>query len=408
MSAPRSAEGRGRGGVLAAVVAVVAILLVIVLGSRQPSGQPFDIRSSAPDGYRAITLLLRDRGAQVRRSSAAAVATDPGTGVGDVIVVPDPSLASRSELHGIRSAADRGATVVFATPTSDGVPGGDPDAGPDGVDPQDSRSLADTPAEPARRANCTIAALDGLGAIDTAFATPVRTRSTMTCYGGPQRALVGLEPDGTGQIITLASPYLLVNARLQPDKENGGQPLDNASLALRLFGPSGSGAGPGVRITVIDAVAGPDAVGGSDSLIGLVPLPVKLALAQGVLAFVLYAWWRARRLGRPVRERIPVEIAGSELVVAVGDLLRRKGTPGRAAAVLRSDARRELAHRLGVPPTAPPAALVEAVSQRTARGTDEVFAALADAPVGSADALVKLARTLQSLRQEVLHELPVA
>ena len=85
---------------------------------------------------------------------------------------------------------------------------------------------------------------------------------------------------------------------------------------------------------------------------------MKLALAQLVGAFVLFVWWRSRRLGPPVSERLPVEIAGSELVAAVGDLLRRRGNPQRAAATVRADTRRVLAERLGLGPDPAPGALV--------------------------------------------------
>ena len=62
-----------------------------------------------------------------------------------------------------------------------------------------------------------------------------------------------------------------------------------------------------------------------------------MALAQLLIAFVVFALWRGRRLGRPVAEVQPVEIAGSELVVAVGNLLQKAGRPEIAAERLRSD-----------------------------------------------------------------------
>ncbi len=105
-------------------------------------------------------------------------------------------------------------------------------------------------------------------------------------------------------------------------------------------------------------------------------------------------------------ERLPVEAAGSELVAAVGDLLRRRGNPQRAAATVRLDTRRVLAERLGMGADPSPVALVEVVASRTGRPPDEVGAALYDdptAPIASADSLVALVRTLDVIRQEVLH-----
>ena len=57
---------------------------------------------------------------------------------------------------------------------------------------------------------------------------------------------------------------------------------------------------------------------------------------------MVFALWRARRLGRPVAEVQPVEIAGSELVVAVGNLLQKSGRPETAAERLRSDLHHDL------------------------------------------------------------------
>ena len=88
--------------------------------------------------------------------------------------------------------------------------------------------------------------------------------------------------------------------------------------------------------------------------------------------------------------------------MAVGDLLRRKGTPQRAADVLRADARRDLSRRLGVPIDATPSALVAVVSARSGLEADHVLAVLADGPIDSPEALVRLANALSDIRQEVL------
>ncbi len=164
-----------------------------------------------------------------------------------------------------------------------------------------------------------------------------------------------------------------------------------------------TGAAPGVRIEVIDPTpsAEPSAEG-SDGPLELMPLPVRLALAQLVVVALLFLWWRSVRLGRPVEEPLPVEIAGSELVVAVGDLLRRKGSPERAAVALRGDARTVLAARLGAT-GASDEVLVATVAARTGRPDGDVREALfGGAPITSSANLVALARTLDSIRTEVL------
>ena len=120
------------------------------------------------------------------------------------------------------------------------------------------------------------------------------------------------------------------------------------------------------------------------------------------LAAVVYALWRARRLGRPVAEPQPVALAGSDLVAAVGGLLDRAGSPGHAAEVLRADLRRFLTDRLGVPPQAGDDALAAVAAERTGVDADRLRAALGAGPVTDDAGLVALARAIDRIREEVL------
>lgn len=394
---------------IGALVLVVAVLAVaFISSSRRNDAVAFDARSSAPDGYKALAILLRRQGARVDSAPPASL-VDSSSAPRSAVVVADPDLLTAPEHRALLELADAGALVVLGAPrriddADDADELDDMSAGGFGSVP--ASVLADTPAFPTDQGSCDIVRLTGLGAIDTAFALPVEPgrmgSEARRCYGDIQGAFVVESRQGAGSVITLGSPYLWTNARLQPDKENGGEPLDNAAMALRLLGPTDSGATPD-DITFIDAVptAGV-APNGTRSPLDLMPTGVKLALAQLVAAFILYAWWRARRLGPVVTEKMPVEIAGSELIVAVGDLLRRKGTPQRAADVLRADARRDLSRRLGVPLDAPPGALIAVVSQRCGRDPDHVAAVLSDAALTSPEALLRLADALSDIRQEVL------
>ena len=404
MTAATGGRSSGRGTWLLVAALLVAVVLLVVLTGRQAPGTPFGVSSSAPDGYRALAILLRDRGSTVVSTTAERARRD-GTPAGQVLVVPAPELLTGPELTAVRDAARGGAVVVLGT---DVDRTGTDDLDIVGRPAYSARDLADTPAAPVRPGGCDLPELAGVGSIDGAFADTVGAQGQV-CYGDPSGVLVRRESLGSGSVVTLGSPYLWVNARLQPAKESGGRPLGNATMALRLLGPPPDGATAGTRITFVDAVATPGVDrAGTRSPIELLPLGVKLAVLQLVAAFVLYAWWRSRRLGPPVAERVPVRIAGSELVAAVGDLLRRRGSPGRAASVLRAEARRELGRRVEVPPGSDPSALVAVVVSRTGRDAGEVGAALLDHPVGSAEELVRIANTIDAIRQEVLHGHPVS
>ncbi len=420
MSAPSTQDGAGhgsgRGTVLGLVVAALAVVVIVVLMTRTRQLTPFRVGATDPEGYAAVAELWEQDGAKVGTVAASSLLEgDDAEASGRTVVVPVPGYASDDELDALRSLAERGATVVLGEPW----PLGEPDDGSELDDVEDlvddwsmggpagygARDLADTPADPREPGRCDVPGLDALGPIDVAFANDfVAEPGDERCYGGAfggadeELAIISARSIGSGRVITLASPYLWVNARLQPAKESGGEPLANAATSLVL-----TGAAPGVTIDVVDPVPSDGAsIQGSEGALDLMPLPVQLALAQLAVVALLFLWWRSVRLGRPVEEPLPVEIAGSELVVAVGDLLRRKGSPERAAATLRADAREVLAARLGAT-GAREEVLVAAVAARSGRSVDEVRAALlGGTPVDSAAALVALARTLDSIRTEVL------
>jgi hypothetical protein len=141
---------------------------------------------------------------------------------------------------------------------------------------------------------------------------------------------------------------------------------------------------------------------GDRSLSDLVPDSVREALVQLLIAFVVFALWRGRRLGRPVAETQPVQIAGSELVVAVGNLMQTAGRPEAAASQLRDELRRDLTARLGLPPNATADVIADIAAARSGVARDRVYSALTDAPPTSADALLRAAQETELVRTAVL------
>lgn len=401
--APASRSGGGLRLVLLAVL--LAAVVLVVLTSRATPAVPFSIDSSRPDGYRALAVLARGEGARVAEVGASEL-TEGGLEA-SAIVVPRPSRLAEDERRALVDLARAGATVVlgerFGEASEVDLAFGDPYAVP-------HRELADREAFPDPPGRCDIDPLVGLGEIDTAFSARIPVlQGERSCYGTGTEAYFTERPEGAGAVVTMSDPLLWANARLQPAKEEGGQPLDNAATFLAL-----TGAAPGAELRFVDPTSGSgDAPSGTRDPIELLPLPVKLALVQGAVALLFWLWWRGRRLGRPVAEPLPVEIAASELVGAVGDLLRRRGSAGRAATSMRQDTHRLLARRLGIPPGAPPAALVERVAALTGRPPAEVAAVLLDPPepggtaVPDTEALLRLAHQLDAIRQEVLDEQPV-
>jgi hypothetical protein len=191
--------------------------------------------------------------------------------------------------------------------------------------------------------------------------------------------------------VAIGGPAVFVNTTLGS--------FDNSVLAASLLAPAA-----GTRVAFVEP---PRAGTGDTTLVDLIDVRVKRLGLELVVAFVVYALWRARRLGRPVAEPQPVPIAGSELTEAVGGLLQQSRAPERAAALLRADFRRFLSERLGVPATAPPGVLADAAAARLRADPHEVAALLDEQPVASDADLVALAQSIDAIRQEVLHGQPV-
>ena len=165
-------------------------------------------------------------------------------------------------------------------------------------------------------------------------------------------------------------------------------------LAVRLLAPV-----PGESVAIID----PNPPGSGRTTLGdLIADRVFQAVVQLGIAFVLYALWRSRRLGRPVTEPQPVALAGSQFVRAVGGLQQRSHGADRAAATLRADTRRVVSERYGIPPATDAISVAQLVAARTGLDRDAVAWALGDAPILDEGSLVELGRQLDIIRQEAL------
>ncbi|WP_247685976.1 DUF4350 domain-containing protein [Micromonospora sp. C31] len=124
-------------------------------------------------------------------------------------------------------------------------------------------------------------------------------------------------------------------------------------------------------------------------------------LAQLAVAALLAALWRARRLGPPAPEPLPVMVRSAETVLGRARLYEKAGARDAAARTLRAAALDRLKSRLHLPPTAPPADVAAAIAERTGdapRWADEV---LHGAAPETDRELLDLARALDRLTRAV-------
>jgi hypothetical protein len=367
----------GSGGLRRAIpwlVVVAGVVVVgLVVGAPRPDdgGRPFDPSSTGPLGVRALVETIESFGAQVDVTSDV---PPPDADIALMLsdVVPEDRFDAMDDWVGA------GGTLVVADRFSPFAPAVTSDASFLGFAPPEVDA-----------GWCDVAALAELSAIAPGDGTRYRVPpGASSCFGDGNEAFAVVTSHGAGAVVALASPLVFVNERL------GSQ--DNAALAVSVLA-----AVPGTRVALLEPGAG--APGGDRSLAQVLNPGIRLALVQLLVAFGVYAWFRARRLGDALAEEQPVDIAGSELVVAVGHLLQRLRDASAAAELLRRDLRLELAERFGLPPDAPATVVADVVASRTGTDRDRLVGTVSDTPITSEAELVELARSVDDLRKEILH-----
>jgi hypothetical protein len=368
-----SAQGSrwARVGPWLLVLGGLVVVALLAGGPDDSGGAPFDPSSTDANGTRALVELLESFDAEVDVSSSF---PDDGTDVA-VVFIDALDEAGAAQLESWTRA---GGTLVVADPFSVFTPELDAQLGTFGGTPEVAVGT------------CDIDALADLGRIEPGPAITFElVEGDRSCFGDETAAYVVEYALGNGTVVGLGGADLFTNERLGA--------ADNPALATRLLVPA-----PATRVALLQPGEGEGSV--DRSLSDVLSTGVRLALLQLLVAFGAYAWYRARRLGPPVLEPQPVEIAGSELVLAVGQLLQQTKDPNRAAQLLRGDLRRRLAERLGLPSTTEPHVIADVVVARTSLDEATARLAVTDVPVGDDEALLELARTVESVRQEVFHE----
>jgi hypothetical protein len=378
----------GRSGARRAlpwVAVVLGLALVVAVAGRGPEeGSPLDPASTGPLGTKALVEVLRGLGGRVSVS-----ADRPGVGTETALLLSDDLTPERRQ--DLLDWVGRGGTLVVA----------DPGSGVTEVEPVGSTRIGLLDAEIERR--CAVAALGDVGRVaapgGVVFKVPQGQAgpegqggpggpgagATRACFPRNDGAWLLVQPVGEGTVVRLGGASVLVNQELGE--------ADNAILLASLLVP--------VEGTAVQVLQPPLPGGGAAGLGDLIAPRVRLALWQLVVAFVLLALWRARRLGRPVAEPQPVQLPGAELVVAVGNLLQRAKGRGQAAGLLTDDLRRSLAGRLGLPPSAPADQVADAAAARTGIPRERVLGTLTQTTPRDEAELVALCQATDTVRREV-------
>jgi hypothetical protein len=351
----------------ALVAAGIAVAVVIAGGGNNDTGRTYDPASTSPSGTKALVDTLRQLDVDV---SVAAGAPAPRT-TALLVLVDGMNDAQR---RAITSWMDAGGTLVVADRASPLNP---------------FRSARPTILGLVQRdlsRHCNVAALEQVGHVVVPEAALLKVRPpAVGCFTSGADAWLVTEPHGRGNLVVVGGADAFTNGSLGDG--------DNGLLAVTLLAPTRN-----ARVQVLPL---PAPGGGRKTLTDLVSANVKLALVQLAIAFIVFALWRARRLGRPVLEPQPVEIPGSELVAAVGRLFQRAHARGRAADLVRDNGRRALTQRLGLAPDATVDEVAEAAAARTGKPADEVRGVLAGPEPKDERSLVAVTQEVETLNREV-------
>ncbi|MEU5798786.1 MULTISPECIES: DUF4350 domain-containing protein [unclassified Streptomyces] len=376
----RTVWTRTRGIVLAVVLLLAAAVAMAAVRSTERHGR-LDPRSADPYGSRAVAQLLADRGVTTRvvtTLSAARAAAGPDTTL--LVAVPDRLTdGQQSELR--RATAHSGGRTVLVAASGWSIGRLAPGVS---ADPADSLGSALAPA-------CALPEARRAGTADTGGVRYTTTRlDADSCYPSARLATLLRVPAASGgDTVVLGAPDILYNDRLD---QRG-----NASLALQLLGSRPH------LVWYLPSLSDAPAAGDDKSFFDLIPSGWSWATLQLFIAAVLAAFWRGRRFGPLVPERLPVAIRASETAEGRARLYRKAAARDRAAAALRSAARTRLAPLVGVPVAQAhtPEALLPALSAHLTGDGRDMRPLLFGPPPGDDTALIALTDQLDALEREV-------
>lgn len=355
----------------AAFWVVLAIALVVVgflsSGRRNETGQPLDPESTDALGTRALIELIESFGADVT-FGAPDDTTDTTLLLQDVL-----QPAQEDDLD---RWIDDGGTLVVTDPSSFFAA---------------STTFPPVTVEDALGAEqCTIAGLSDLALEGGTYLLYDTVDADGSCFGPTGEGYVHIRRQGEGRVISLGGGVPLSNQYLDEG--------DNAVLGAEVLLGSGvlDDAPRGAAVAVL---YDPILTAGERELTDLIPAAARSTGWQLLVAFAVFAFWRARRFGRPVDESQPVKLPGSLLVRATGELQRRSGGYATADERLRHDLEQRVRRHLKTPPDLTLAELLPVVIDASGLPAATVSRSFDPTPAADRVALVGRLRAVDEVAQ---------
>lgn len=377
------------------VVALGVVLLALLAVAAQRPVAPLDPEGTGPAGARALAEVLRSQGVEVdvvrSISGLEAAAPDART----TVLVADPVNLGAGATRRLSGAARTAGRLVLVGPST---------AQLDRLEVPVSSYPGGAEDVPARCDSPIVRDDDTLAVTGTRFLPEPAARGVTRCFPLPGE---DGEPDAEGSGVAFvdlpsaaAHPSTLVVGFGEAWSNENITAESHAGLAVRALGstPRLVWYQPGTSDLTAPG-PGEDAGGFAD----VWPVWTGPVIALLGIAVVLLAVARGRRLGRLVREPLPVVVRAVETTESRGRLYRRSGDRARAATVLRLATRERLARRLAVPRAAGDPVLVEAVARATGVDAVHVARALLGPDPDDDATLIQLAQQLTDLEERARH-----
>ncbi|NJC71544.1 DUF4350 domain-containing protein [Planosporangium thailandense] len=405
---------------LALVVALVAVSAVAYALQQPDQSDPAYLSpaSSAPTGAARLARLVERRGVRVERATRTSDALVSAYRGDATLLVPAPALVHPYYLRMLKlmPASTR---IVLVAPSDRALAAGNL---PVAVT---SRRWATAVGPPG--CDLPAAANAGAAAVRRAvlFTVPAPdTTELHRCYAGglvelswhdTRLTVIGADDafrnDRIGEhgnadlataLLTGADRLVWLDVhRLEPRPGfNAGGAPDNAPPSL---GPNGS---PDPDFP-LPGTAHPapgtnrDSGGGGPSLWSAFPAAAWVTLALLLAAGALLAAARARRLGTPIPEPLPVSVPAAETVLGRGRLYRRAKARDTALETLRAATDERLRRLLDLPPDAPAETLEAAAAARSGWTATDVRTALRPPTPDDDEQFVAAAANLDRLLRAV-------
>ncbi|MEU6713111.1 DUF4350 domain-containing protein [Nonomuraea sp. NPDC046802] len=359
-------------GLLVLLFAVGSVLL----GPQQGPSRPLDPDDTSLAGSKGLAELLRARGVTVDRVDSVEAAQERAATGDRLLLVTDMTFFDSDAVA--RIPGDR--LIVGDI--------GDFDALAPGVR---SEPVDGGPPRPrSREPECSLPAATAAGSAFMGGAAFTGPPGSVGCYpAGDGHTLIRTERAGS-VVTVVGNGGFMSNLRLAED--------GNAALALNLIGT-------GKPVTWLVRPEFPP-VGqlpgeGGRSMYDLMPDNIRWTVYMAIIALVVAAFWRGRRLGPVVTEKLPVVVRAAETVEGRGRLYRARRARRRAADALRAGTIDRLTPRLGLGSGAGQHEVVAALAARTGQDPHQLGAALYGPPPADDAGLVGLAGYLDSIERHV-------